>query len=212
MALSEADIASFIEALQQDPQLRDRVRSAILADDFLALPGIVRELTDEIRELSADVKALVDRLDAQADRLERMDGRLGNLEGWRFEEYVRRNLASYLAMDYRAVRPLIIGNFVPAVEALDAGKISPRQWEELVALDVMASARRKSQPNGPELLLAMEVSLVVDTNDVSRVLRRAETLRGLGLEVDACVAGEAILPPAEHVARENDVKLLVTRG
>jgi hypothetical protein len=43
MAFSPADIESFIAALHSDPQLRDRVRDASLADDFLALPGIVRE-------------------------------------------------------------------------------------------------------------------------------------------------------------------------
>jgi hypothetical protein len=37
MALTEADIEEFIAALQADPQLRDRVRNVILADDLLAL-------------------------------------------------------------------------------------------------------------------------------------------------------------------------------
>jgi hypothetical protein len=218
MALSEADIASFIEALQQDPELRDRVRRAILDDDFLALPGIVRELGEKIdrlaqrvTELTLDLQALVGRLDKQADRLEHMDGRLGNLEGWRFESHVRQNLASYLARTYRAVRPLIVGNFEPALEALDSGKLSEREWDDLVALDILATVRRRGHPNEPELLAAIEVSLVIDTYDVSRVLRRAEALRALGLEVDACVIGEAILPPAEQLGRERQVKLYAVR-
>jgi hypothetical protein len=215
MALSEADIEAFIEALQRDPQLRDRVRRAIIADDFLALPGIVRELgervdalTIELRELAAAFRALVARLDEQADRLEHMDGRLGNLEGWRFESHVRLNLASYLARHYRSIRPLIIGNLAPALEALDAAKISSQEWSDLTDLDILASARRRDHPEEPELLVAVELSIVVDTNDVSRVLRRTETLRRIGLEADACVIGEAILPPANQLARERQVTLL----
>ncbi len=37
MALTEVDIEQFIAELQANPQLRDRVRDAILAHDFLAL-------------------------------------------------------------------------------------------------------------------------------------------------------------------------------
>jgi hypothetical protein len=39
MAFSRDEIEAFIAELHADPQPRDRVRSAILADDFLALPG-----------------------------------------------------------------------------------------------------------------------------------------------------------------------------
>ena len=40
MALTPADIEQFISALHDDASVRERVRGAILADDFLALPRI----------------------------------------------------------------------------------------------------------------------------------------------------------------------------
>ena len=60
MTLSETDIEEFIVALREDPQLRDRVRSAILADDFLALPGLVRQLSEDMIHLQASVSTLVE--------------------------------------------------------------------------------------------------------------------------------------------------------
>ncbi len=44
MAFSPADIEQFIEAVQADPSLRDRVRDAILHADFLALRAIAERL------------------------------------------------------------------------------------------------------------------------------------------------------------------------
>ncbi len=44
MVMSAEDIEAFIAELQRDPQLRDRARNVILADDFLELPKIVVRL------------------------------------------------------------------------------------------------------------------------------------------------------------------------
>ncbi|MCC6382472.1 MAG: hypothetical protein IT304_08175 [Dehalococcoidia bacterium] len=52
MAFTAAEVEELIEALQREPQLRDRLRNAILTDDFLALPGIVRQLGERIERLT----------------------------------------------------------------------------------------------------------------------------------------------------------------
>ena len=114
MAFSPADIEQFIEAVQANPSLRDRVRDAILHADFLSLPGIVARLGDRIEELAIQDARLGERMDQLTERMDhltmridqltarvdqlteqvkaltvrlgRMDGRLGNLEGdfWEF--------------------------------------------------------------------------------------------------------------------------------
>jgi len=231
MALSEADIEAFIEALQRDVQLRDRVRNAILADDFLALPGIVRsigekidalaardeqlaarleQLTAHIDQLTEDIRKLTSRVDVMAIVMERMDGRIGSLEGWRFEVDYRNNLATHLARRYRDVRMVTLGNYVPALKGLDGGTLSSDDWSDLARLDVVAEARRRNA-NGSPVLLAVELSVVVGESDVTRVDRRAGLLRRLGLEVDACVDGESILPEAGALAEKLGVVVLTSR-
>ncbi len=53
MAFTAAEVEEFIGAIQQDPALRDRVRNAILADDFLALRQFARKR--EATPSSADI-------------------------------------------------------------------------------------------------------------------------------------------------------------
>lgn len=109
MAMSRADIERFIQELRADPELRDRVRDAILADDFLALPGLVRQLgervdqlterldqltaridqltarvdqlTEDVQALTAEVHQLTQRMGAVEGRVGAVEGRLGGVEG-----------------------------------------------------------------------------------------------------------------------------------
>ena len=57
MAFTREQVEEFIEALLQDADLRERVRGAILADDFQALPGLVRANTEAIERLTAQTRA-----------------------------------------------------------------------------------------------------------------------------------------------------------
>jgi hypothetical protein len=56
MAFTPAQVEEFIAALHADRQLRDRVRDAILSDDFLALPGLVRANTVAIDRLAEQTR------------------------------------------------------------------------------------------------------------------------------------------------------------
>jgi hypothetical protein len=92
MAFSKQDFEAFIAELQRNPQLRDRVRDVILADDFLQLPRIVADLGVQVQGLAERMDQLVHRMDVLADRMADLlkvvqlhDGRLGNLEGDLYE-------------------------------------------------------------------------------------------------------------------------------
>ena len=73
MALSPADIESFIAALHEDAALRDRVRGALLSDEFLALPESLRELDERMAKAHAEHVARMDALD---ERIRELDARL----------------------------------------------------------------------------------------------------------------------------------------
>ncbi len=81
MTLSEADIEQFIFALHEDPKLKDRVRNAILSDDFLALPGIVERLGERMEQLTIRVDRLGERMDQLTIRVDQLGERMDQLTG-----------------------------------------------------------------------------------------------------------------------------------
>jgi hypothetical protein len=232
MAFSAADIESFIAALRDDPQLRDRVRDAILADDFLALPGIVRDLGQSLNGVSELLGRLTERMDQLTQRVDQLavrvddlvdqvgllvaetkslNGRVGNLEGWRYETQYANNLPAHLMPDFRRSKLILPGNFEPLIDALDDGRITRAEWDDVMKLDVVASARTGREPDAPELLLAIELSIFVDDSDVERAHRRAQILRKAGLEVEACVDGDVIGQAARRLATQLGVRVLHAR-
>jgi len=211
MAFALTDFDAFIEAINADPQLRERVVKAILHEDFLALPSIVARLGDRLDQvaeqlaaltvrmdaLTVHMDALTERMDAMTLRMDelirlmnKLDGRTGNLEGWRFEAEYRDRLASHLARRYRGVRPLVLGNVQALLEALDDGRIADPEWDDIIRLDAAAHVRPRA--GGDDLVVVMELSKTVGIDDVERVARRADIIRRAGFVVDACVDGEQI--------------------
>ncbi len=218
MAFALTDFDAFIEAINADPQLRERVVKAILHEDFLALPSIVARLGDRLDQVAEQLAALTVRMDALTVRMDaltvhmdaltermdamtlrmdelirlmnKLDGRTGNLEGWRFEAEYRDRLASHLARRYRGVRPLVLGNVQALLEALDDGRIADPEWDDIIRLDAAAHVRPRA--GGDDLVVVMELSKTVGIDDVERVARRADIIRRAGFVVDACVDGEQI--------------------
>jgi uncharacterized protein YoxC len=281
MAFTPEQVEDFIAALQDDPRLRDRVRDAILADDFLALPGIVRsigdrldrlterfdqltervdqltervdqltervdrlterfdQLTERVDQLTERVDRLTERFDQLTQRVDRLaervdglaqevsglslqvsrlvshaqdaDGRSGNLEGWRFQSTYEQHLGAWLGKWYRLVQTAVLADDRIVSDAYDSGRLSESEWDHLMALDIVAKGVRRGDPEARQLYVILELSLTVDANDVSRVHARAEILRRLGLEVDACVDGEAIQPDVRTLAEQVGVHALVAR-
>lgn len=202
MAFSQKEIEQFIEALRADPALRDRVRDAILDDDFRALPGIVRQLGERIEQLTEQVDRLVAKID-------HMDGRLGNVEGWQYEHTFTHNLPSRLGPHYRRVRQVVLADEEAVLSALDSGALSERDYQDVIRIDAIARARPRQSDD--DVVVAIEISILIDTSDVSCAHHRAEILDHVFSEdVHALVAGQAILPSAAALARQLGVRVLAT--
>jgi hypothetical protein len=247
VALTEADIEQFIRAVHESPALRDRVRDAIIGDDFLALPGLMQDLIQHSVRVDEQLAILSERMDGLALRMdqltermdqltERMDqltlrmdqltqrmdklvlgqeqltGRVGLLDGQMFEFRYERNLASRLGKHYRRVRPTQIAELHDLVAALDSGRISEAEWDDVLRLDAIAWATRRSSPDDPELLVALELSRVVDRTDIERAHRRSGILRSAGLRSEGCVDGDTIRDDAQSLAIALGVVSLVGSG
>ena len=265
MTLSEADFEQFIEAMHTDPVLRDRVRNAILADDFLALPGLVAQLVEHsaqvdrrLAELTGRMDQLTERMDQLAQRMdelaqrmdrltERMDqlaqrmdelaqrmdqladrmaqlaarvdtvvtqlaqltGRVGNIEGMMYEDRYVKHLASRLGRSFRRVRWIDPANIPELVDAVDSGRITDAEWDDVLRIDAVAWAVRKGDVSGGDVLVAIEISRVVDDTDVERAHRRAGILHTAGLPARACVDGDSIREDSLSLANMLLVESLV---
>ena len=110
MALTPADIEEFISALHDDAGLRERVRGAILSDDFLALPGITARVEESLDRLTQRVDGLAARTDEVARglatltvRTDALAQRMDQLTA-RMDEFAQRMDQLTARMDELAVR------------------------------------------------------------------------------------------------------------
>jgi hypothetical protein len=222
VAITEADVEQFLEALRQNAELRERAREVILADDFLALPRELARLTSEVAAFAAETRArfaeidqrfeqIDQRFDRVEGRLDKLSGDVGNLVGSDFERRYRENLSARLGRRFRRIQLLSLGESGVFDEALEQGVLSPDEWDDAVRLDLVVRATPRRPGNPGEEVLAMELSQTVDSSDVERAHRRAELLRRIWPEVLACVDGDSIEPTARAKALELGVEALVTR-
>lgn len=197
------DLEELIAELLRDPVARERVRNAILADDFLALPGIVRQLGERIDALSQEVREV-------AGQLRGLTGHFGNLDGEVYEMRWANSLGSRLGMRYRRIRPLVLANEDTILAAADEGRISQSEWAELMRLDATASV---DDPTTGErgLIAAIEISKVVDRGDVLRAADRADILTRAGIPSVAVVGGERVTQGAVDAAQTRGVAVLVSQ-
>lgn len=90
-------------------------------------------------------------------------------------------------------------------------RLSPAQRRQVSRLDVILRAKLigAQGPDSPDIWVAMEVSPVVDRNDIERAQERAAILRQAGLRVISVVAGQDITRGATEMLEQAAVFLLL---
>jgi hypothetical protein len=159
----------------------------------------------------AQIAALTEAFKEQGERIDRrfnaLEGRVGNLEGQMLE--LRYNVGSQLSTILRRVRPVTVGDLDRVLDARDSGALPEDRFRQLQAADFICIGREGKGPDAPEAYAVVEVSRVIDVNDVDRAADRAEVLRQCGYpRVYAAVGGEAILADARARAAERGVHVL----
>jgi hypothetical protein len=86
--------------------------------------------------------------------------------------------------------------------------LTPEEFDDFLSLDLLVVGLPRRWDSAPEVWLAVEVSSVVDRQDVERAQRRAEYLRRVGYRVVPTVAGERATEGAWDVVRTQKVLLL----
>lgn len=137
-----------------------------------------------------------DELQSKFVELERRAAEdLAWLREYNLERKFCEHYARYVRRPYRRVRLISSEDLADLVdEAVDQGRITETEADEAVQADAVV---RACDPDG-ELLLAVEVSRVIDRGDVERAARIADVLRRLGWRAKPAVAGVKITQEAEE--------------
>ena len=179
-----------LEALEQNPALRDQLRSHILTQELLQLPAqflLLRTDVDELKAGQARLEAGQDRLEARMGSLE---GRFGNVEGHQYEQRAANRILARSAR-LGIERPQIAfsqtgqarQDFHDAMfTSVQTALISQDEYDDLVEADLIVRGRNRRHA-------VVEISLGPNEDDISRALRRSEILhRATGEHVSPMVA------------------------
>jgi len=204
---TEARVEELAEA-----QKRTEARVEELAEAQKRTEARMEELAKQMRELAAahaDMQRVQSQMLQQLAKLTEdvadLKKDMANVKGYVLEQRYRTHAGAYFGTRYRNLRVIEPASLRRVEEAYGAGQFTPREWRSLNKLDALMRGTVGVGPSKREELLALEVSWIIDVDDVERAYERADILRRLGYAVRAGVGGHDILESARNRARELNV-------
>jgi hypothetical protein len=193
-------IADLERIIDENPDIRERLRRKLLTDEERALPRIVQQLAEEVRQLAQTVaqgfaEAAADR-GVIKTRLNRVEGRLRNIEGTLYEQNAARTAVQLAGIELGIEGPSLAfskfgtahPNFTqPLQEAVQSGRISRDDFRNLIRSDAIIYGRNQCHA-------VVEVSLGPNMDDINRAADRAGIL---GRAIDETVI-PAVAAPDPH--------------
>ena len=225
MAFTIEDYRDLIQLLSERPEWRSELRQLLLSDELLALPEIVRGLAEaqqraeerlaNVEERLSQIEAAIQHLTEQVSELARevraltenqhqTDNTVSRLKGDMLELKYRNKIYGYFGYLMRRLKVVDLATIDEALEAT----LASGEFHDVFRLDLLATGQLRESPDRPEVWLAIEISSVVDNNDVDRAWRRASLIRRVGPFVLPVAAGERVTPEAETAARNQNVVLM----
>jgi chemotaxis protein histidine kinase CheA len=157
-----------------------------------------------LEELAAAQQRTEQRLETLVVSHDRLATTVGNLKGKMLELTYSDKAGAYLGRLLRRVKVVPAHTLEDTLET----HLSPTEFDEVLLLDLLVRGMPRYHPELPEVWLALEISSVVDRNDVRRVLKRTQLLRQAGYQAIPVVAGEEITQGAEEETSRESVVVL----
>ena len=164
----------------------------------------IRVQGEQIGALTDQVRALVEQVQVLVEAQHRTTDTVGGLKGLVLELTYHEKAGAYFGPLLRRLRVVEPHTLEDTLEA----SLTPGEFRDLLRLDLLLSGRPRRRPEAPEVWLAVEISSVVDQDDVDRAERRAGLLRKAGYQALPVAAGEHMTRGAEESARIQKVVLL----
>jgi DNA repair exonuclease SbcCD ATPase subunit len=227
---AEVRFAELTEAIKQltarfeEAQRRNDERLAELAEFQRRAEVRFAELTEAIKQLTARFEEAQRRNDERFAELAEAIRQLA----LRFDEYRQRTddqiadmRGKLLEIEYRNKAGAIFGGRLRRPQVVDAGELwellKERQLDEseiqqVVAADLIIRGKLYPPYSDRELWLVVEISSVIDRNDVARAARRAALLRKAGLLSLPVAAGQRLTQGAADLSEQLRVVLAKNGG
>jgi DNA repair exonuclease SbcCD ATPase subunit len=227
---AEVRFAELTEAIKQltarfeEAQRRNDERFAELAEFQRRAEVRFAELTEAIKQLTARFEEAQRRNDERFAELAEAIRQLA----LRFDEYRQRTddqiadmRGRLLEIEYRNKAGAIFGGRLRRPQVVDAGELwellKERQLDEseiqqVVAADLIIRGKLYPPYSDRELWLVVEISSIIDRNDVARAARRAALLRKAGLLSLPVAAGQRLTQGAADLSEQLRVVLAKNGG
>jgi DNA repair ATPase RecN len=202
LARVEQSIAELTEA-----QKRTEERVGRLEIAMAELAEAQKRTEERVGRLEIAMAELAEAQKRTEQQVQRLTDRMGQMAGDLLEIKYRDKPSSYFGRIVRQARLVDLAD----VEAMLGDRLTDEQLFDLLQLDLVVHGQLR-QPKGKrreqlEVWLAIEVSSVVDREDVERAERRAKILRQAGLPVLAVAAGGNLTLGARELAQSKGVVL-----
>ena len=225
-----------LDAMDQNPALRDALRRHILTEELLQLPAAVHQLRGDVEELKAgqarletdmaqvknDVAELkvgqarlettVNRLETTVDRLEtetsRMGGHVSHLAGTDYQTRTAR-LAPRRLRDLLGVQAAQVQDNIPNIisDATQKGAITSDEADALEHADTVLSG---VNADGNPVYVLSEISITVQTHDINRAQHRSAILqKATGIPTIPVTLGSAISERGASLAAKEKVTFIL---
>ena len=201
-AQTQAITATRIDQLGEQ-MIQLTVRMDQLTERVDRLGERMDQLTERVDRLGDRVDQLVTVMEAMERRIARIENRLSVADGFLQEHKYRTHPGAYFGKIVRKARVVPIEDLYDVLEAT----LTDDEYDEVLPVDMIVKGRLRELP-GQDLYLAVEVSVVVDKEDVRRAERRAELLRKAGLTAMPVVAGEDLTDGGERQAQARKIPVL----
>lgn len=223
-------LADIYRALKKHPEWAEELRRVLLTEDLLNLPKKFDEFVEkEFKPLKQDVETLkqdVETLKQNVETLKqdveilkqdveilkkdvkKLKDDVGALKGEMLELKVRNNIGAFIGKLIAKAKVVDSGKFADKLyEAVEAGIITEEEADYALKVDILAEGYLRNNSK-KHVLIAIEVSNVVDKGDIERVFKRAEIIsRAYQMECIPMVIGRKATKGA--LKRSEEIPVLV---
>ena len=204
-----AEMAARMEESRRQTDQRFAEMAARMEESRRETDQRLRELSEKtdkrFEEMVREIRELADTVRDFLRRVDRWETDLGSVKGITLEMFYRDNATSILGRRFRNVALVDKGQYLQQV--LEQYEISETEWQQLVSTDVLV--RGTYRESGKEYLTVWEVSWIVDSNDVQRAVRRAQTVGRWEQNALPVVAGKGITAGAQEAVEAHGVLVVI---
>ena len=200
-----------LRLLDENPEFREAVRSAILTQELIALPAVFASFASETREFQSEVQT----------ELKTHSNDIGFLKGLSLESKLYNRGPSYIATllnIYDITRIRVAERDENSAEfnsqlrnALENGDITMAEYDRVLRIDMIMRGRRPGVPS--TALVAVEASYAVHRSDIRKVRESKAILEKVFPEAKTHTAlfYTNIQPFIEDEASEDGIHLIEVR-